>query len=99
MGPLAEPLLTISSLTGVPRKIRFALHVLTGRLSTCPVYEERTATSLHIRSQEGPLRLAADGETFDGGEDLVVAKRPRALLVAVPPTDVDGPERGPQRGR
>lgn len=68
-------------------RTRFLLHALTGRLATCPVYEERTATTLRIRSLEGPLRLAADGETFDAGEDLQVGKRPRALLVAVPPTD------------
>ena len=48
-------------------------------------------TSLRIRSSEGPLRLAADGETFDAGAELEVAKRPRALLVAVPPPD---PEAG-----
>lgn len=70
-------------------RTRFVLHALTGRLSTCPVYEERTATALTIRSLEGPLRLAADGETFDADEDLQVAKRPRALLVAVPPGPAD----------
>lgn len=72
-------------------RTRLLLHVVIGRLSTCPVYEERTATSLHMRSSEGPLRLAADGETFDAGAELVVTKRRRALLVAVPPSG-RGPE-------
>ena len=84
---LEDGLLDVRLIHGRERysRTRFALHVLTGRLATCPVYEERTATSLRIRSQEGPLRLAADGETFDAGTDLEVGKRPRALLVAVPP--------------
>lgn len=84
---LEDGLLDVRLIHGRKRysRTRFALHVLTGRLATCPVYEERTATSLRIRSLEGPLRLAADGETFDAGADLEVAKRPRALLVAVPP--------------
>ncbi|MFP5255097.1 MAG: diacylglycerol/lipid kinase family protein [Acidimicrobiia bacterium] len=84
---LEDGLLDVRLIHGRERysRTRFALHVLTGRLSTCPVYEERTTTSLRIRSLEGPLRLAADGETFDAGTDLEVGKRPRALLVAVPP--------------
>ena len=32
-----------------------------------------------------PLRLAADGETFDAPDEIVVSKRPGALMVAVPP--------------
>ena len=42
-------------------------------------------TSLEVRSLDGPLRLAVDGETVDGGESFRVTKRRRALLVAVPP--------------
>jgi undecaprenyl-diphosphatase len=66
-------------------RARFVIHVLTGRLRTCSVYEERAVTSLAIRSLEGPLRLAVDGETRDGPVELEVTKRPRALQVAVPP--------------
>jgi undecaprenyl-diphosphatase len=66
---------------------RLVAHVLTGRLSTCPVYEERVATEIRIRSLDGPLRMAADGETFDAPDEVLVTKRPRALLVAVPPPD------------
>lgn len=89
---LEDGLLDVRFVHGRRRRsrTRFLLHSLTGRLATCPVYEERTVTALRVRSLEGPLRLAADGETFDAGEDLHIAKRPRALLVAVPPTDATG---------
>ncbi len=66
-------------------RARFVVHLLTGRLRSCPVYEERSVSTLSIRSLEGPLRLAADGETYDGPVELEVSKRPRALEVAVPP--------------
>jgi undecaprenyl-diphosphatase len=66
-------------------RLRLLAHVLAGRLPTCPVYEQRLARSVRIRSLDGPLRLAVDGETFDAPADVVVAKRPRALTVAVPP--------------
>jgi undecaprenyl-diphosphatase len=68
-------------------RTRLLLHVLTGRLATCPVYEERTVTQLSIRSLDGPLRLAADGETYDGPVAVEVTKRLGALRVAVPPGD------------
>ncbi len=84
---LDDGLLDIRIVHGAKRfsRSRFVAHVLTGRLRSCPVYEERTASSLSIRSRQGPLRLAADGETFDGGDAIEVTKRPRALQVAVPP--------------
>jgi diacylglycerol kinase family enzyme len=70
-------------------RTRLVLAVLAGRLGSSPVYEERTCRSVSIRSLEGPLRLAADGETFDGPDELEVTKRPRALLVAIPPNEGD----------
>jgi len=66
-------------------RTRLLLHVFTGRLSTCRVYEERRAATLRIRSLDGPLRLAVDGETFDAPAEVDVTKRRRALQVAVPP--------------
>jgi undecaprenyl-diphosphatase len=66
-------------------RLRLVAHVLAGRLASCPSYEQRLAASLRIRSLDGPLRLAVDGETFDAPHDVEVAKRPRALAVAVPP--------------
>ena len=66
-------------------RARLIAHVLAGRLPSCPVYEQRLARSLRVRSLDGPLRLAIDGETFDAPADVEVAKLPRALLVSVPP--------------
>ncbi len=68
---------------------RFLVDVLTGRLASCPVYEERTVESLRVRSLDGPLRLALDGETVDGPLDLEVTKRRRVLRVAIPPYEDD----------
>ncbi len=84
---LADGLLDVRIVNGVRKysRTRFTFDVLFGRLSSCPVYEERRVESLHITSLDGPLRLAADGETFDGPTDVVVTKRPQALRVAVPP--------------
>jgi undecaprenyl-diphosphatase len=84
---LDDGLLDVRIVNGVRKRsrTRFAFDVLTGRLSRCPVYEERQVSSITIRSLDGPLRLAADGETFDGPAELVVTKRRQALRVAVPP--------------
>jgi diacylglycerol kinase family enzyme len=84
---LDDGLLDIRIVDGSRRwsRARLVAHVLAGRLPTCPVYEQRLATSVRIRSLDGPLRLAVDGETFDAPDEVEVAKRPRALMVAVPP--------------
>ena len=84
---LDDGLLDVRLVSGARRfsRTRFTLDVLTGRLRTCPVYEERQAQSISIRSLGGPLRLAADGETFDGPAELEVTKRRQVLRVAVPP--------------
>jgi diacylglycerol kinase family enzyme len=42
------------------------------------------AKQLQVRSCQGPLRLARDGETFDGPEEFVVAKADRRLRVFGP---------------
>jgi undecaprenyl-diphosphatase len=65
-------------------RLRLVLDVLAGRLGQCPFYREQVVESLEVRSLDGPLRLAIDGETIDGGTRLEITKRPRALLVAVP---------------
>jgi undecaprenyl-diphosphatase len=66
---------------------RLLLAVLTGRLSRCRVYEERTVTELRVRSLDEPARLARDGETFDGSADFTVTKRSEPLMVFVPHDD------------
>ncbi|MGI9030817.1 MAG: diacylglycerol/lipid kinase family protein [Ilumatobacteraceae bacterium] len=65
-------------------RLRLLLDVLTGRLRHCPFYRELKVRELDVRSPEGPLRLAVDGETIDGGTHFTISKRPRALLVAIP---------------
>ena len=37
-----------------------------------------------MKSLEGKLRLARDGETFDGPEEFTIAKADEPLLVYVP---------------
>jgi undecaprenyl-diphosphatase len=88
---LADGLLDIRLVNGAHRfsRLRFAMHVLIGRLATCPVYEAWAAADVRIRSVEGALRMAADGETMDGPVDLRVSKRAKALQVAVPPYERD----------
>jgi undecaprenyl-diphosphatase len=65
-------------------RLRLLAAVLSGRLTRCPVYSRSLVTSLRIRSREGALRLARDGETFDGGSDVLVQKHPRQLRVFRP---------------
>jgi undecaprenyl-diphosphatase len=65
-------------------RARLVLAVVTGTLGRTQVYEERTVRRLAIRSLDGPLRLARDGETFDGGTDVVVCKETEPLSVHVP---------------
>lgn len=84
---LDDGLLDVRLITGARRfsRTRVLLAVLAGRLRRCRVYEERTVEAIHIRTAEGTVRMAADGETFDGPGELDVTKRRRELLVAVPP--------------
>lgn len=63
---------------------RLILAVLTGRSTRCKVYKQICVDSLRIQSRGGPLRLARDGETFEGSDDIVVEKLPKRLAVYVP---------------
>lgn len=64
---------------------RLALAILTGTLVRSPLYEQRTARRLEIRSLDGPLPLAVDGEVFDGPAEFTVEKVEASLQVLVPP--------------
>jgi diacylglycerol kinase family enzyme len=68
-------------------RTRFTCAALAGRLRTCAVYSEKRVESLEVECLDGPQRLAADGETFDGPASFTVTKKRRALRVAVPPPD------------
>lgn len=65
-------------------RVRLLLSVMTGRLARCGAYEQRYARSMKVIGREGPIRLARDGETFDGSEAFTVTKADEPLLVYVP---------------
>lgn len=65
-------------------RTRLLLAVLTGTLRGNPAYEELRTEHLEVRSLEGPLRLAVDGETFDGSERFTVRKCEKRLVVYTP---------------
>jgi diacylglycerol kinase family enzyme len=65
-------------------RIRLVLAVLTGRLHRSRVFRTWRTTGLRVRSADGPLRLARDGETFDGTEDFDIVKSGDRLAVYAP---------------
>jgi undecaprenyl-diphosphatase len=73
---------------GVPAaRLRLLLAVLTGRLGRSTVYETSAPRTVEIVSRQGPMRLAADGETFDGSARFTIEKSPTSLPVYAPPAD------------
>jgi diacylglycerol kinase family enzyme len=71
-------------------RVRLLLAVVTGRLGRCHAYEAFTTRELRLRALDGPLRLARDGETFDGSGAFSVRKEEQPLAIYVP-----RPERSP----
>lgn len=65
-------------------RARLVAAALTGTLRRSRVLETFETTTLHVRSPDGPLRLARDGETFDGTAEIVVAKDGSRLTVYTP---------------
>ena len=65
-------------------RTRLVLAALTGRLHRSPMFRTWHTTRLSVRSLGGPLRLARDGETFDGAEQVEIAKDGDRLLVYAP---------------
>jgi diacylglycerol kinase family enzyme len=65
-------------------RTRLVLAVLTGRLGRSRVYSAHTASELSVRSLDGSLRIAVDGEVFDGPARFTVAKDPTPLRVLAP---------------
>jgi undecaprenyl-diphosphatase len=83
---LDDGILDIRIVHGHPwSRVRLLAAVLTGTLGRCRVYEQRCVRRMHVRSLDGPLRLARDGETFDGSEEFEICKADDPLLVFVPP--------------
>jgi undecaprenyl-diphosphatase len=65
-------------------RIRFMLALLAGTLAKSPVYEQFITEQLKVRSLDGPLRLARDGETFNGTDEFVVEKPGERVMIYVP---------------
>jgi undecaprenyl-diphosphatase len=65
-------------------RTRLVLAVMTGRLGKCRVYKQQVLKKLRVTSLEGPMRLARDGETFDGSDDFVIEKLDRQLVLYAP---------------
>ena len=65
-------------------RTRLVVAALTGTLRRSRVFETWPTTALHVRSMAGPLRLARDGETFDGADDFEVTKNGARLAVYTP---------------
>jgi diacylglycerol kinase family enzyme len=65
-------------------RLRLIAAATTGRLARSPVFRTWRTTNLHIESADGPLRLARDGETFDGTDAFDVLKNGDRLAVYTP---------------
>ncbi|HEX6422050.1 MAG TPA: diacylglycerol kinase family protein [Acidimicrobiales bacterium] len=65
-------------------RTRLLLAALTGTLRRSRVFETWQTAGLRVRSADGPLRLARDGETFDGPAELEVTKDGARLAVYTP---------------
>lgn len=65
-------------------RTRLAVATLTGRLPQSATYERWTAPELEVRSLEGPLVVARDGEIEPDSDRFTVTKHRRSLLVLQP---------------
>ena len=68
-------------------RTRLVLALLTGTLRRSRVFETWRTTTLTVASADGPLRLARDGETFDGADSFEIAKNGVRLAVFTPRRD------------
>ncbi|HET6954908.1 MAG TPA: diacylglycerol kinase family protein [Acidimicrobiales bacterium] len=65
-------------------RTRLVVAAMTGTLRRSRVFETWQTTSLDVRSHDGPLRLARDGETFEGADQFEICKRGDRLAVFTP---------------
>lgn len=65
-------------------RLRLALAVLTGKLGRSRVHEQRIVAKLAIRSRQGGLRVARDGEATEGHGHLLLRAASRPLVVYLP---------------
>jgi undecaprenyl-diphosphatase len=66
-------------------RTRLLVAVMTGRLARCGLYEQRYTRRVEVSCVAGSLRLARDGETFDGSEHFTICKAEEPLAVFAPP--------------
>ncbi|MBW3537342.1 MAG: hypothetical protein KY395_06195 [Actinobacteria bacterium] len=66
-------------------RIRLLAAGVLGRTEHARGFEQRSARQIRIRASADCIRLARDGETFDGSRAFEVKKSPKALNVLVPP--------------
>jgi undecaprenyl-diphosphatase len=62
-------------------RLRLVAAVLTGRLGKSHVYEQRLVGSLPVRTRQGGLRIARDGEIGEGPGHLTLRAAERKLAV------------------
>ena len=65
-------------------RLRLVLSLLTGRLARSAAYEQFDAREVRVQSTQDGLRLARDGEIFDGSGEFTVTKLPQRLVVYTP---------------
>ncbi|HUP76719.1 MAG TPA: phosphatase PAP2 family protein [Acidimicrobiales bacterium] len=71
--------------TGPYSRLRLIAAVLTGQLTRTNTYTRELLRSIAIESHDGPLRLARDGETFDGPSVFTIEKSSIPLSTYVLP--------------
>lgn len=64
-------------------RLRLMTSGIFGRSHRARGFEQRTVSRLEVVASEPPIRLARDGETFDGSNTFEVTKSARALRVFV----------------
>ena len=73
------------ALADVPlSRSRLLLAAVTGRLPNSHAYAEELVEELRVESSHTRLRLAHDGEPFEGPGDFVIDKRPQRLAIYAP---------------
>lgn len=65
-------------------RLRLMMAGIFGRSHRARGFEQRTASRLEVVATEPPIRLARDGETFDGSSTFEVTKTSKVLRVFVP---------------
>jgi undecaprenyl-diphosphatase len=71
--------------TGPYSRLRFVVAMLIGQTNRTNTYTRELLNEVSIQSHQGDLRLARDGETFDGPAAFIIRKSDKRLAMYVPP--------------